>query len=60
MLKLDPDDPDDDENSKMLTALGGQGSVAGQAGAATSILTEADQMALENYKVERKKLFSLE
>ncbi|KYB29713.1 nipped-B-like protein isoform X2 [Tribolium castaneum] len=51
MLKLDPDDPDDEENSKVLTALG-SGNVSGAhpSGAATSILTEADQVALENYK----------
>lgn len=58
MLKLDPDDPDDEENSKVLSALsaGAVGSTAAtttnQSGtAASSILTEADQVALENYKV---------
>ena len=53
MLKLDPDDPDDEESSKVLTALG-SGNVAGtnqSSGGASSILTEADQVALENYKV---------
>ncbi|XP_063929333.1 nipped-B-like protein isoform X2 [Zophobas morio] len=52
MLKLDPDDPDDEESSKVLTALG-SGNVAGtnqSSGGASSILTEADQVALENYK----------
>ncbi|XP_044256313.1 nipped-B-like protein [Tribolium madens] len=51
MLKLDPDDPDDEENSKVLSALS-SGNVSGAhpSGAATSILTEADQVALENYK----------
>lgn len=54
MLQLDPDDPDDDESSKVLTALGAGGTntlVNPVAGAATSVLTEADQIALANYKV---------
>lgn len=54
MLQLDPDDPDDEESSKVLTALGAGGTntlVNPVAGAATSVLTEADQIALANYKV---------
>lgn len=52
MLQLDPDDPDDDENSKVLTALGAGGTnTLVNPGAATSVLTEADQIALANYKV---------
>lgn len=56
MLQLDPDDPDDDESNKVLTALGAGGTNTllnpVTAGAATSVLTEADQIALANYKVE--------
>lgn len=54
MLQLDPDDPDEDEN-KVLTALSGAVANAvmnpATMGAATSVLTEADQVALANYKV---------
>lgn len=52
MLKLDPDDPDDEENAKVLSALSSGVSGATQSNAAPSILTEADQVALENYKVD--------
>lgn len=56
MLQLDPDDPDDDESNKVLTALGagGTNTLANpvSAGAASSVLTEADQIALANYKVK--------
>lgn len=54
MLQLDPDDLDEDEN-KVLTALsGGTNTVMNPnaTGAATSVLTEADQVALANYKVQ--------
>lgn len=54
MLQLDPDDPDDEEN-KVLTALSGSTTNTvmnpNTMGAATSVLTEADQIALANYKV---------
>lgn len=56
MLQLDPDDPDDEEN-KVLTALGAGGAnnlLNPAAGAATSVLTEADQIVLANYKVKWK------
>lgn len=55
MLKLDPDDVDDEENAKVLTALNSNtaappvNSVHPSTGA--TVLTEADQLALQNYKV---------
>lgn len=54
MLQLDPEDPDDDENTpKVLTALASTNvnPQINQTGAASSIITEADQVMLENYKV---------
>lgn len=52
MLQLDPDDPDDEETNKVLTALGAGGTnTLVNPVAATSVLTEADQIALANYKV---------
>ncbi|KAJ8977322.1 hypothetical protein NQ317_018604 [Molorchus minor] len=53
MLQLDPEDADEDENApKVLTALAtaNVNSSTNQSGAASSILTEADQVALDNYK----------
>ncbi|XP_057671189.1 nipped-B-like protein B [Diorhabda carinulata] len=52
MLRLDPDDPDDDENApKLLTALANtQSTHQTNTGAPSSILTEADQVVLDNYK----------
>ncbi|XP_018566704.1 nipped-B-like protein isoform X2 [Anoplophora glabripennis] len=53
MLQLDPEDPDDDENApKVLTALASTNAnpQTNQTGAASSILTEADQVVLDNYK----------
>ncbi|KAJ8923545.1 hypothetical protein NQ315_010123 [Exocentrus adspersus] len=53
MLQLDPEDPDDDENApKVLTALASTNvnPQTNQMGAASSILTEADQVVLDNYK----------
>lgn len=58
MLQLDPDDMDDEENNKVLTALGSGSNNTivnpPTTGAATSILTEADQITLANYKVIMK------
>lgn len=58
MLKLDPDDPEDEENVKVLTALNSSGNAtnttAGVNNTVTSsgpILTEADQVTLANYMV---------
>lgn len=55
MLQLDPDDPDEEENNKVLTALStGAPSATGVMPVATgggSVLTEADQVTLSNYKV---------
>lgn len=54
MLQLDPEDPDDEENApKVLTALASTNAnpQMNQTGAASSIITEADQVILENYKV---------
>lgn len=54
MLQLDPEDPDDDENApKVLTALASTNAnpQLNQPDAASSIITEADQVILENYKV---------
>lgn len=54
MLQLDPDDPDDEENAKVLTALSSGNNTMGNpnnTGGPASILTEADQIALANYKV---------
>lgn len=53
MLQLDPDDVDDEENAKVLNALssGSTNPMAAAAGGNTAILTEADQVALTNYKV---------
>lgn len=54
MLQLDPEDPDDEENApKVLTALASTNAnpQTNQTGAASSILTEADQVVLDNYKV---------
>lgn len=45
MLQLDPDDAEEDENSRALTNLGGN------LNAPAAILTEADQVVLQNYKV---------
>ncbi|CAG9828593.1 unnamed protein product [Diabrotica balteata] len=52
MLQLDPDDPDDEENApKLLTALANaQATPQANSGAPSSILTEADQVVLDNYK----------
>ncbi|KAG5893186.1 hypothetical protein JTB14_016463 [Gonioctena quinquepunctata] len=53
MLQLDPEDPDDDENApKVLTALASTNvnPPPNQTGAPSSILTEADQVVLDNYK----------
>ncbi|XP_030756621.1 nipped-B protein [Sitophilus oryzae] len=49
MLQLDPDDAEEDEN-RVLTALGGNANPALNPGAPTAILTEADQVVLQNYK----------
>ncbi|KAJ8930877.1 hypothetical protein NQ314_016297 [Rhamnusium bicolor] len=53
MLQLDPEDLDEDENApKVLTALAAVNAnpQTNQTGAASSILTEADQVVLDNYK----------
>lgn len=55
MLKLDPDDQDDEEN-KVLTALSSTSTAAGpntaiSSVANASILSEADKLALSTYKV---------
>ncbi|XP_025832337.1 nipped-B-like protein A [Agrilus planipennis] len=54
MLKLDPDDPDDDENNKVLMALssGNPTPAVNSLDPTTqsTILTEADQVTLANYK----------
>ncbi|VEN62173.1 unnamed protein product, partial [Callosobruchus maculatus] len=51
MLQLDPDDPDDEENApKVLTALANANQQVNQIGPVSSILTEADQFVLDNYK----------
>nr|XP_023029223.1 nipped-B-like protein [Leptinotarsa decemlineata] len=52
MLQLDPEDPDDEENApKVLTALATTNvNPPNQTGAPSSILTEADQVALDNFK----------
>lgn len=55
MLQLDPDDPDEEEN-KVLTALSsssGSASInATNTGSSNpSVLSEADKIALSNYKV---------
>lgn len=58
MLQLDPDDPDDDENApKMLIALANSTNTdaQGNSGASSSILTETDQIVLDNYKVPANK-----
>lgn len=54
MLQLDPDDPDDEENApKVLTALASPNvnPQLNQTAVVSSILTEADQVVLDNYKV---------
>lgn len=54
MLQLDPEDVDEDENApKVLTALASTNAnpQMNQTDAASSIITEADQVILENYKV---------
>lgn len=55
MLQLDPDDPEDEEGNKALTALSGTATASTpQVNASgASVLTEADQVALSNYKVGR-------
>ncbi|KAF7267144.1 hypothetical protein GWI33_019635 [Rhynchophorus ferrugineus] len=50
MLQLDPDDVEEDENNRVLTALGGNANPPLNPGAPTAILTEADQVVLQNYK----------
>lgn len=57
MLQLDPDDLDDDENQKnasttnaSLTMNSSSTNATGPAPSSTSILTEADQVVLTNYK----------
>lgn len=53
MLQLDPDDPDDEDAPKVLTALASTNAnpQMNQTSTASSIITEADQVLLENYKV---------
>ncbi|XP_060516001.1 nipped-B protein [Cylas formicarius] len=48
MLQLDPDDVEDDENKVM--ALGGNVNPQLNSGTPGAILTEADQLVLQNYK----------
>ncbi|CAH1960755.1 unnamed protein product [Acanthoscelides obtectus] len=57
MLQLDPDDPDDEENApKVLTALANTNQQVNQIGTVSSILTEADQFVLDNYKDTQPKV----
>lgn len=51
MLQLDPDDAEEDENNRALTNLGGNANPALNPNAPAAILTEADQVVLQNYKV---------
>lgn len=55
MLQLDPDDPDDEENNKVLTALStgapSATTIMPGATAGAQVLTETDQVTLSNYKV---------
>ncbi|ENN74150.1 hypothetical protein YQE_09123, partial [Dendroctonus ponderosae] len=50
MLQLDPDDAEEDENSRALNNLGGTLNPALNPNAPAAILTEADQVVLQNYK----------
>lgn len=49
MLQLDPDDAEEDEN-RVLNALAGNANPTLNPNAPTAILTEADQVVLQNYK----------
>ena len=54
MLQLDPDDVDDDENNKVLNALNITSNISALTTTTmgiTSVLTDADQVTLTNYKV---------
>lgn len=57
MLQLDPDDAEEDENNRALTNLGGNANPALNPNAPAAILTEADQVVLQNYKVSLMDLF---
>ncbi|CAH1153389.1 unnamed protein product [Phaedon cochleariae] len=59
MLQLDPEDVDEDENApKVLTALASTNvnPQPNQTGAPSSILTETDQVVLDNYKDSQPKV----
>lgn len=52
MLQLDPDDVDEEETNKVLTALSsGTTNSSVNSTVGSTILTEADKQVLNNYKV---------